>query len=391
MAKDWQRLSTLTPSEHVTGSWPAKFSDGQSARSWPCRVRLDDRGVLIERDGTDEPLIWPYGAIRTPHPLSRGATEAILGYAHMPNAQLLIGDSEFVAQLSRHAPGLTTSAHRWRWAGPLIGVAMLIVAAFALIWLLELRLARTIAGMLPETSRQTVGRNVIASFTDKYKVCTNPDGRAALDTLTARLLKGVAKPEYFKITVVNWGLVNAFAAPGGQMVLTSGLIRKARSPEEVAGVLAHEIGHGVELHPETGLVRALGLSALVELMTGGSSGALSNLTALLVQNSYVRADESAADQQALALLRQASISQQGLADFFQRIGGGDKAKSDSAGKSDGDGKSGPRQISFGAFDLLRTHPYPEERARIVRATPSYPTTPALTNREWRALKAICSG
>lgn len=357
--------------------WPAQFSDGQTAKGWPARVRLDDRGIVIDRgDGEDE-LVWPYGALKTDNPISRNATEAHITYAHMPGATLFVSDAAFATQLSRHARQLTTTAQRWRWARPLIGAALVVAAIFAGVWLFELKPARTIAGALPESSRQAVGRNVIGYFTARFKACTAPEGKAALERMTARLLDGISGAERYSITVVNWGLVNAFAAPGGQMVITRGLIRAATSPDEVAGVLAHEIGHGVELHPEAGLIRSVGLSALIELMTGGSGGTLSNLSAMVLQNSYVRGDERAADRQALRLLKQAGISQEGLADFFERIG-----------RKQGSSEKLSRN-SFGAFDLLRTHPYPKARAALVRKTAAYPATPALDAEDWQALRKIC--
>ncbi|MEO0810152.1 MAG: M48 family metallopeptidase [Pseudomonadota bacterium] len=369
-------------SNSIEKSWTAKFSDGQSARSWPSTVRLDKGGIVIMRDTGEDDIVWPYGALKTPTPLSRGSKEAFVTYTYMPDAQLFVTHSDFVELLARRAPQLTTASHRWRWAKPFIALALLIVMIFSAVWLLDLQPARTIAGMLPEDTRQTVGRNVIAGFTAQRRVCNSSPGKEALNRLMGRLLKDVDKPDYFHVTVIDWKLVNAFAAPGGQMVITSGLIRAARTPEEVAGVLAHEIGHGIELHPEAGVVRAIGLSAALELLTGGSSGTLSNLSAVILQNSYVRQDERAADMQALQLLRQARISQNGLADFFQRISG------NKASTSSGDGKSERSAATFG--NLLRTHPYPEERARTVRASARYSSTPAMPRADWRALKQICS-
>ena len=360
----------------MTATWTAQFSDGQTARSWPARVHLDDRGIIIDRGSGSDQLVWPYGALTTATPLSPGANEAVINYTHMPDAQLFVKDEEFVASLRSHARHLTTAATRWRWARPIIAVAVVIVLIFGFIWVLDLKPARTLAGWLPDSSRQAVGRNVIAAFTAQHKVCTDPDGRAALDKLMARLLSGVAGAERYTITVVDWRLVNAFAAPGGQMIATRGLLATTKAPEEFAGVLAHEIGHGIELHPEAGLIRAVGLSALVELLTGGSSGTLSNLSATILQNSYVRRDERAADQQALRLLQRAGIKQSGLADFFERIGNKPGKKAQSS--------------TLGAFDLLRTHPYPKERADLVRATATYAATPALSAADWRALRGICS-
>ena len=121
--------SSLTNSTGV--GWSAKFSDGQSARSWPAKAYLNDRGVVIVRDDQDKqesaPVIWPYGALNTPVPLSRSMDEALVTYTYMPGAQLFVSNADFVAQLLRKAPQLSTSSHRWRSARPLILVALALV------------------------------------------------------------------------------------------------------------------------------------------------------------------------------------------------------------------------------------------------------------------------
>ena len=362
----------------MSGNWSAIYTDGSSARGWDVQVGLDSHGITIRRSGEGQDLVWPYEALQTDMPISTGAEDALVKNAHQIGATLFVESEEFVRLLRQHAPNLTTAAHRWRWARPLIAVATAVLVLVIAIWMMDLRPARTIAMALPETSRQSVGRSVIDQFARQYKICTEPTGRSALDKLLQRLLKATSNPDYYQVTVVNWGLVNAFAAPGGQMLLTRGLIRTAQTPEEVAGVLAHEIGHGVERHPEAGLVRALGLSALFEILSGGSSGALTQVGATLLQTGYIRQDERAADVQALRLLKNAGIAQHGLKDFFNRI-----AKKAGASKSSA-------KKAIGAFTLLRTHPFPEERAKMVAESKSYASTPALTPSEWRALRRICT-
>lgn len=362
----------------MSGNWSGVYTDGSSARGWDVQVGLDSHGITIRRLGEGQDLVWPYEALRTDLPISTGARDALVKNAHHVGATLFVESEEFVRQLRQYAPSLTTAAHRWRWARPLIAVAVAAIVLVTAIWKMDLRPARTIAMALPETSRQKVGRSVVEQFAKQYKTCTEPTGRAALDKLLQRLLKSTSNPHYYRVTVVNWGLVNAFAAPGGQMLLTRGLIRSARSPEEVAGVLTHEIGHGVERHPEAGLVRALGLSALLDIFSGGSSGALTQVGATFLQTGYICQDERAADVQALRLLKNAGIAQRGLKDFFDRI-----AKKVDASKSSA-------KKTIGAFTLLRMHPFPEERAKMVEESKSYASTPALTPTEWRALRRICT-
>ena len=111
------------------------------------------------------------------------------------------------------------------------------------------------------------------------------------------------------------------AAPGGQIILTRGLVQTAGSPDEVAGVLAHELGHALELHPETGIVRAMGLAAATQLIFAGSAGTVSNVGMVLTQLRYTRIAEREADAHAVRMLKGAGISAKGFGDFFERLEG----------------------------------------------------------------------
>jgi predicted Zn-dependent protease len=230
--------------------------------------------------------------------------------------------------------------------------------------------ARGVAGLLPTKLRQALGRQVVQSMSQRRGICHTPEGSAALGRLTERL-SAAADGKRFNISVLNWSLVNAFAAPGEQIVLTRGLIEQAKSPDEVAGVLAHEMGHGLELHPETAIIRAIGLSAAVELMLGGSGGALANIGLVLTQLGYSRAAEREADARALQIMERAQISPLGFTSFFKRV------------------EEQERGSAFGEIGILRTHPLSAERARLAESRPGYPATPALAADDWRALREIC--
>jgi predicted Zn-dependent protease len=247
-----------------------------------------------------------------------------------------------------------------------------IVAGVAL-WLANLSPSQAIARRLPDGVRAKLGEQVVASMTGDKKVCSEAAGSRALETLVTRLTGAAGHDKPFKVIVVDWGLVNAFATPGEQIVLTRGLINKAESPDEVAGVLGHEMGHGIEMHPETGVVRAIGLSAAMELMVGGGGGTLGNMGLMLAQLSYTREAEREADQHALSILRKAAISPRGFGDFFRRVSG----------------MEGTTAKSSRAFDILSSHPPSEERRRLVERQADYPATPALDSTEWQALREIC--
>ncbi len=349
-----------------------RFSDGKSAASRDVLVGLSDRGVVIERPGEPEPLVWPFGALSSAEPLSSYSIDALLSCSHQPGAALFVADTAFARRLADMAPHLTARAQRLRLAKPWLYAAGVTAIAAAGIWMAGLSPSRAIARMLPDSAREALGDQVLSSMTKNRATCTAPAGVTALHALTDKLSKAAGGTTRFKVVVVDWDLLNAFATPGERIVLTRGLIEKAKSPDEVAGVLAHEMGHGLEMHPETGIVRSIGLAAGAELLLGGSGGSLANIGLLLTQLSYSREAEREADEQALRLMKIARVSPQGLIDFFDRV-------MDIESKEGGGGPG-----------VLRSHPQTEERRARVAAAETYASVPALDSGAFTALKSICA-
>lgn len=355
--------------------YDGRYSDGRTAAARDVRVALGERGIVIDQNDGAE-LIWPYGALSTAEPISTHAVDALVSYRYQPGASLFVPNGTFARKLAGCAPHLTTRAARRRAAAPWLWVAAAAVLAGLALSAMQLSPARTIAGLLPDRVRDGLGDRTIAAMTEGRKVCATPAGVAAVEALRRRLVAPAPEGASFQIIVVDWALVNAFATPGNRIVLTRGLLAKAGGPDEVAGVLAHEMGHGIELHPEAGIIRAIGITAALDLMFGGSGGTLGNVGAMLVQLSYSRQAEREADDWALTMLREAGISASGIADFFRRM---DRA----AGERDADSPAG------GIAGMLRTHPATAERLQRIEAAPKYPTTPALGAAEWQALKSMC--
>ena len=354
----------------------ARFSDGRTAGSRQINVELTERGIAIPQEGSSEPLIWPYGALATAEPLTDHAIDALVTYSYQPGATLFVQGPRFARGLAKLAPQLTASAERWRTASPWLWGTAAVIAVGVLVWLADLSPARTIAAMLPDKVRTAMGAQVVKSMSEGRAVCDDPAGANALKKLTERLTTQTHANRPFKVVVIDWGLVNAFATPGENVVLTRGLLEAAEGPDEVAGVLAHEMGHGLELHPETGLVRAMGLTAAAELLMGGSGGTLGNIGIMLLQLSYSREAEGQADDQAISILREAKVSSKGFAQFFERMSKRDGTAGGSLGKG-------------GLGGMLSSHPETGDRLAKVLASGGYAATPALSKADWSALKAIC--
>lgn len=219
---------------------------------------------------------------------------------------------------------------------------------------------------------EQVARNLTHSKTDT--ICSDSPGREALDGLVARLEAAANAPHPIVIRVLEAPAVNAFAVPGGQIILPSGLIDFTETPEELAGVLAHEIAHIVRRDPTRGMIRSMALGAVAGLFFGDAVtfSTLGVLAASLLQTSYSRDVETKTDILAFEILAGASMDTNGFAKFFERL---QKAESDH---------------STGIMAYLSTHPPSAERAALARAV-SGPRLrkPALSLEAWQAIKRDC--
>ena len=101
----------------------------------------------------------------------------------------------------------------------------------------------------------------------------DPRVKAALETIVQRLAPFAARRDFdFRVRVIESEQVNAFALPGGQIVVFTGLLRRAERAEQVAGVLAHEMAHVTLRHGLRNVAHRAGLALGVQLLLGDVSG-----------------------------------------------------------------------------------------------------------------------
>jgi beta-barrel assembly-enhancing protease len=171
------------------------------------------------------------------------------------------------------------------------------------------------------------------------------------------------------VGMVDFPLVNAMALPGGRILIFRGLVDEAKSPDEVAGVLAHEIGHVEHRHVVVALLRRFGIGLLI-----GSGGTAAEYGQALIESRYGRAAEREADDYSIEQLKKARISPAATAELFGRL------SKDEPGMP-------------GVFIYLASHPPSKERQRrFTEATKAMPApVPALAPAEWQAIRAMCTG
>jgi beta-barrel assembly-enhancing protease len=233
-----------------------------------------------------------------------------------------------------------------------------------------------IAPYVPMSWEAALGDAMIGDFGGRF--CNGPGGQEALDALVKRI---EPKGSGLQVRVANINMVNAVALPGGRIVIFRGLLQEAKSPDELAGVIGHEIGHVRNRDVMQSLLRQLGLSVLL----GGFGGDASGYVGSLVSATYSREAETKADGFSINLMKQANVSPVDTAGFFARLAGGEGA--DIKGK----GKDEASAVST-AIGYLSSHPMSKKREAMFRgsANPKLSYTPAITPQQWRSLVDSCA-
>lgn len=299
-----------------------------------------------------------------------------LGVTGNNDLRLMVEGPGVVAYIDRVLPlfGAQAAAQNRQVNVRLFAIAGMMLAVLTIGFLQLERLAPV---FVPLESERALGERLMQGFSESSgAVCTSESGRAALARMVERLSSNLSLPIPLTVRVTKRDWVNAFALPGGQIVIFDGLIQKAQSPDEVAGVLAHEIGHVEHRHALRRLVRAAGVGFLASMVSGG---VVSDLSQQLLFMTFSREMEAEADEAALRALALAQVSSDGFAAFFDRLAAEDT-------KSDSDSLFADSTLE----SLIATHPLSKERADKIRSQTVPPqVSPALNDAEWKALKGIC--
>ena len=224
-----------------------------------------------------------------------------------------------------------------------------------------------LAPLIPMSWEQKLGDAMVGDLGGR--VCDGKEGQAALDAMVRRM---EPKGDPLRVRIVNVDMVNAAALPGGQIVIFRGLLQEAKNPDELAGVLGHEIGHVRNRDVMQALLRQMGLSLILGGVGGDVGGALNSL----LSASYSRAAESRADDFAIERMRNANVSPVATAGFFDRMAADERAL-------------GKGAVAVG---YLSSHPMSEERRKAFLASERKDAayTPAITPQQWRAIVDACA-
>ena len=370
-----------TPPASVAG--PAVYFDGTCSARNLVQIEAGAAGLHIiaaDRHVLDE---WSYAELRR-----MSAPGGVLRLGRRGEtllARLEIRDPALAAAIEDRAVTLDRGgAAERRLRRKIVGLSLAAAVSLIVTAIFGLPvLASRVIPFVPLTVERKLGDAVdkeIRSALDTQHlgaafVCGNgpgeAQGRAALDKLVGKLAAAAALPERLHVDVVRRSEPNAVALPGGRIYVYQGLIDKAQTPDELAGVMAHEIGHVAHRDGTRIVLQTAGLSFLFGMMLGDfvGGGAVVIAARTVLRSSYSRRVESAADAYSVGLMGKAGGDPRALAALLGRI---------VSDKEHG-------------VKILLDHPETRDRIAAIEAVGvTGATRPLLDIADWSALKQICA-
>ncbi|MCS6290198.1 MAG: M48 family metallopeptidase [Nitrospira sp.] len=318
------------------------FGDGLPGAGAPCHVTVSADGLIMVPVGTS-PLVeaaiaftamsveaggldhdqlvvsWGVGAsVRT---LYLKDPALILAFRHAAPSVLMAHLERAAEQVRR-----VRHSHRALW-GSAVGV---VVGLGLLLWFGADLIVEWAVARIPVEWEQKLGETVYQDFLSKEPVIKEGPAVSAVQEMTQRMAAKIPNNPYtFQVSVVQSPVVNAFALPGGYVVVFTGLMKKAESGEEVAGVLSHELNHVLQRHGMERIVKMMGLAAVVSILVGDQQGLIGLARQLgleLATLKFGREQETEADVTGIRLLSDARIAPDGMIRFFERLSEKDKER-----------------------------------------------------------------
>ena len=348
----------------------ALYFDGRIARRREVVLRLGAALEIVE-DGARIGS-WPYEAIRRAD--GGPGIMRLCAIGAPESARLDVRDRKLEAAIEGRCGQLGDLGVRVRGLGAIIFWSLAATISIALVAIFGAPFAADrIAPLVPFSLEQRLGDATANEIKTVFgeRVCSQSAGSAVLQKLVAKLAAQGALQVPVRAEALDSKTANAFALPGGHIFVLSALIAKADSVDELAGVLAHELGHVAHRDGLREMISTGGSAFLFGLLFGdvSGSGAIVLAGRTLVQSAYSRQAEASADAFAASVMRGLGRSPRPLGEFLLRL-------------------TGPQ--NDGPVAMLASHPLSQDRLAALKKDDSPADGPALLDEsEWRALKSIC--
>ena len=180
-----------------------------------------------------------------------------------------------------------------------------------------------VANQVPPSWEKEVGDKLFEEVKTEYKLIKDSALVAELTETLQPLVNAIGDTSFhFKFYIANNPTMNAFAMPGGNVVIHSGIIQKAASWEELMGVLAHELSHVTQRHHVRGIISNLGIYVALSALVGDASallGTLAQASGSLTSLKTSREYETESDETGWNYLLNANINPEGMIGMFKKL------------------------------------------------------------------------
>ncbi len=355
------------------------YSDGQTARQHPVRVSLTPRVLqIIFENG--EALYWPWEEVNQARNFY-GDEQIRLERGRSAPEVLLIPGPLFFGKLTEVAPEQRRSfrnpARRKKWAVVAFLSALGIIGVMASLYLWGIpTMASIAASYIPVSWEERLGQAVVERLAPKEKQCSDLIRAGEIQQILTTLTSSLPRSPYtFRLIVANQSAVNAFAVPGGTLVVFRGLLQKTHTAEELAGVLAHEIQHVLRRHATRAMLQQASTRILLAALVGDGKAMTYGLEGAQAVGMlrYSRQYEEEADEEGMKLLVASGINPYGMINFFERIR-----------------EEGEKSLKLPAY--LSTHPELKDRVqRLKWLAERSPTASVklLQDYDWKDIYGFC--
>ena len=360
-------MASEMPAAPKSGS--AIYFDGKSNQRRAVALHFAE-GLEI-REGETVLAAWAFADIRRADGPSGMLRLSCLTATAL--ARLEVRDAALAADLATRCANIDDNTPGRRGVAAIVGWSLAATVSIVAVMMFGVPLAADrLAPLVPDAFERRLGEAADSQIKTMFsaKVCDNAAGEKAFVKLMTAIREAAGLDTSVQSSVLSSAVPNAFALPGGRVYMFKGLLEKANNPDEIAGVLAHELGHLKHRDNMRGMIRDGGMSFLVGLLFGDITGssALIFASRSLLTSSHSREAEYDADGFSIEIMHKLGRPTKPMGEVLVRV----------------TGKGGK------GLSIISSHPLSEDRlTRMTRENRPASGPPLLTPEEWQSLKSIC--
>lgn len=323
------------------------YNDGKSSLPISCSYKLDESGLHIHLNGLDEKnFSWTLKDLSSAEPsassylFTHHNLSSLMGTG--PVAKEVYEKFQSYLRQKRERQGILSSKSIYL----IVAITFSVILFWALLYVYVLPWAAEKAIVLvPVKTEIALGESITENLTGE--AVTNDSVNFYLAQFVKQLELDKTYP--IKVKVLVSEEINAFAVPGGNIFIYSGLLEKLESPEELVALIGHEVTHVTERHSLKSIMRSVASSLLFTVLLGDASGIASQADQFK-QMDYSRELETEADKNGLAIMAKNRVNPDGMLRLLHLLKKENEAM--------------PQLMKY-----LSTHPETEERIQLIESEP----------------------